>query len=199
MMNGMITLILGTMFSGKSTELLKQLRRSVIAQKSTALMRPSLDHRPLLTHDMACLYHGVQEFKIEHYSMDDESIQKILACQTIGIDEWQFFPLEHWHDFLLPFLRFIQKHKKECYIASLSGTYFLQPFDIISHTIPLVNHISLQNAVCISCGQEAFYTSRRDEGLCDTSVGNVDNIGAIDKYDALCWDCWHEQHKEKDS
>lgn len=195
----MINLIIGTMFAGKSTELLKYLRRAQIAGKKTCLLRPDLDTRNFLTHDEQPLYQGVKVFQISTQSLPmvfphDE----LLGFDTIGIDEWQFFPVQHWNDILLPFLQTLQDQKKECYISGLSGTFHLTPFNIISRTIPLANHIQLESAICLHCGDNAYYTYRQNiNHQASADEQNPDNIGAAEKYSALCWACWHKIHKKK--
>lgn len=190
----MINLIIGTMFAGKSTELLKYLRRSSIAGRSVCLLRPQLDIRSNLTHDKDLLTEGVQVFSVP----TDEaicafSIEKFLEFDTIGIDEWQFFPLEHWGAILFPFLKKIQDLDKECHISGLSGTFHLTTFEILSRTIPLANSIQLESAICQYCGQNAYYTYRHNSDTCKIDDSNsLDNIGAEDKYSALCWDCRHK-------
>lgn len=196
----MINLIIGTMFAGKSTELLKYLRRAQIAGKKTCLLRPELDTRDFFTHDEQPLYKGIKVFKIAAQSLDKSfPQQEILTFDTIGIDEWQFFPIEHWDNVLLPFLEALQYQKKECFIAGLSGTFHLTPFEIISRTIPLCNRIQLETAICLHCGNNAFYTYRQSENNQEsTDEQNPDNIGAADKYSALCWDCWHKMYKKEE-
>ncbi|MGL4524401.1 MAG: hypothetical protein ACRCVN_02615 [Spirochaetia bacterium] len=184
----MLTLILGPMFSGKSTELIKNMRRSLLAKKKTCLVRPNKDSRPHLTHDFAVLHPEIDMFILDDYSQANPDIEKILSYQTIGIDEWQFFPSEAWMSLLFPMIKTIQDRSIDCYIASLSNNFYLKPFEILSHIIPLANHIELQTAICIGCGGTANYTSLRGAETTDEVVGSED------KYDALCWCCYTKHH-----
>lgn len=195
----MINLIIGTMFAGKSTELLKYLRRAQIAGRKTCLLRPKLDTRIFLTHDDQPLFQDIPIFQISEESAGLLNKSEILSFDTIGIDEWQFFPMQHWDDILLPFLKTIQNEEKECYISGLSGTFHLTPFEIISHTIPLANHIQLESAICLHCGENAYYTYRQHDNIQSSTddIHDADNIGAEEKYAALCWHCRQEIYSGK--
>lgn len=184
----MLTLIIGPMFSGKSTELLKKMKRAILAKKRTCFVRPKMDVRPHITHDAAEVAEGVDIYTIKDYTWKNTDIEKILSYETVCFDEWQFFPPEAWDDCIFPLLKGIQDNNIDCYIASLSNGFYLKPFDILSRIIPLVNAIEVQTAICISCGQLASYTSLRGAEATDEVVGSTD------KYDALCWHCWRKEH-----
>ncbi len=184
----MLTLIIGPMFSGKSTELLKKMNRAVLARKKTCLVRPHMDTRSHLTHDFAKIVPGVDIYVIENYSLENPDIAKILEYNTICFDEWQFFPESAWESFIFPLLKTIQDKDKDCYIAGLSNNFHLKPFAILSLTLPLANHIEVQSAICIQCGKSASYTSLKGAESTD------DVVGSSEKYDALCWHCYRKNH-----
>ncbi|MGL4524402.1 MAG: hypothetical protein ACRCVN_02620 [Spirochaetia bacterium] len=194
----MIQLILGTMFAGKSTELLKYLRRGCIAKKKVCLLTPAFDSRGFFTHNDEKLYQGIDFFDL---SQDTTQVKTTLnyaeQYDIIGIDEYQFLPIDHWQGYIFPFLKNIQNKKKDCYIAGLSGTFLLTPFNIVSLTIPLANQIQLENAICKECGDIAYYTHSINDQNSNTDIV-IENIGAAEKYMPLCWQCWHSMVKEKD-
>lgn len=184
----MLTLIIGPMFSGKSTELLKKMNRAVLAKKKTCLIRPHMDTRPHLTHDFTKISPDIDIYIIRNYSFSNQDIPKILEYNTICFDEWQFFPDSCWDNFIFPLLKIIQDKDINCYIAGLSNNFYLKPFNILSLTLPLANRIEVQTAICIQCGKSASYTSLKGAESTD------DVVGSSEKYDALCWHCYRKNH-----
>lgn len=174
----MIELIIGPMFSGKSSELLRRLTRYKIAGKHTLLLRPNRDTRGFLTHDNKensvneCFIDNIADFK-DLYNYD-----------VIGVDEGQFFPdlhlIDKWADMGINVI-----------VSALNGTSEKKPFNSVQDIIPLSDHITKLSAVCTNCGEDAQFSFFKD--------GKKDNdiVVGEDEYTALCRGCWNEKSNMK--
>lgn len=175
--DGHIELILGPMFSGKTTELLRRLRRYEIAHHKCLLIKHGADVRysdcDVQTHDKlrreaaAC---------IETLSeIGDETLSK---ATVVGIDEGQFF------DDLPEFCERMSNAGKIVVVSALSGTFERKLFASIERVLPLAEIWTQLTAVCMDCGKEAPFTKRTSGG------SDVVEIGGKDKYKAVCRECW---------
>jgi len=169
----MIHLIIGPMFSGKSTELLRRLTRAQIAGKRVALLRPAIDTRLNITHDKRPLQ-DIKEHILEN--LDDFDAEQ---ADVIGIDEGQFFSeLAH-------FAHKWANQRKKVVIAGLDATSELTPFEEILNVVPLAEEVIKLNAVCMACGSEngAFTVFKHGEKRQKVQVGGQD------MYEARCRYC----------
>ncbi|MGH1334493.1 MAG: thymidine kinase [Aureispira sp.] len=169
---GKLNLIIGPMFSGKSTILLTRYRRYQIAGKRCLLVKYAKDRR----------YDGSEEMLITH----DQLSYKATSCHqledikslvknydVVCIDEIQFYPdASHYCDLWANQGKIVE-------VCGLNGDYRRQPFAQISLLIPLAEHISFVTAVCRDTGGEAPFTMR----LSNESEQEV--IGSTDKYQAV--------------
>lgn len=172
---GEIQIILGPMFSGKTSELMRRVRRSGIAGRKCLIIKYSKDTRyeadgKASTHDrLTCP--AVPCVKLADVEEQAD------AFDVIGIDEAQFFPdLLHYAD------KWAQAGKLVI-VAALDGTYKREPFGSTLQLIPLANDVIKLRAVCSSCGEDAPFTQRRGEET------ELEIIGGQDKYVATCRKC----------
>merc|ERR1711937_22199 len=173
---GEIQMIIGPMFSGKSTELQRRLNRCQFALLKCLVIKYEKDDRyddeKMCTHDgKTCP--AVKASKLNSIAP---------ACDpfdVIGIDEGQFFPD------IVEFSENQANRGKVIIIAALDGTFQRQPFPKIMELIPLSESVVKLNAVCMSCRCEAAFSRR---------LGNeteVEVIGAEDKYMSVCRRCYN--------
>lgn len=172
----MITLILGPMFSGKTTELIRFLVRSQIAGKKVLLVRPTSDTRGFLTHDHKS--HQLEEVFVEHLS----DIENIFDYNVIGVDEGQFFNGSFVHD-----ANHLANQGKEVIISMLNATSEAKPFDNVQGLIPLAENIIRINAICTKCGSEYGSFSYYKLGRKTDKV----KVGGSSDYTSLCRDCYN--------
>lgn len=174
---GQIQLIIGPMFSGKTTELMRRLKRYEIA-----------NHKCLIVK-----YAGDTRYDAENISTHDKQAMAAVKATTliglrdmmsdfriIGIDEGQFFPD------IVEFAEDMAEAGKIVVIAALDGTYQRQGFPNILTLVPLSESVIKLSAVCMLCFAEAAYTKRRG---CEKEV---EVIGGADKYMAVCRACYSE-------
>jgi thymidine kinase len=169
----MISLIMGPMFSGKTTELLRQLERAQVAKKKTILLRPKIDTRPFLSHSEKDNGWLKQEF-VDLATFDAADFD------VVGIDEGQFF--EGLKDFCLKY----SLQGKRIIISALLSSSECQLFDPIVQILPYCDEIIKLSAICTKCGSEqGNYTYY----LAGTKTEKV-SVGGLNEYTALCDKCY---------
>ncbi len=168
----MISLIIGPMFSGKTTELIRRLNRDRIAGKKVILIRHSIDKRELITHD------HTKNIPIHNIAVEDLSGIDISNYDIIGIDEGQFF-----ED--LPIVNLWANQKKNVIIAGLDATSEQKPFGKILDIIPICEEVIKLNAVCHNCGSyNASFTFFKGKNKKNDVL-----IGSENEYEARCRNC----------
>lgn len=172
----MIKLILGPMFSSKTSTLLTELERAKFAKKKVILIRPNTDDRKFLTHS------GMRP-PIEEVFLDEVGqLKNKLEYDVVGIDEGQFFT-NLAHD-----VNFLANNGVKVIISALNGTSEREPFDNIQDLIPYAEEIEKKNAVCAECGSEFATYSYYKPG---DKKDKIKTGGASD-YDALCRVCYNK-------
>ncbi|XP_033976294.1 thymidine kinase, cytosolic isoform X1 [Trematomus bernacchii] len=172
---GQIQVIFGPMFSGKSTELMRRVRRFQIAQYNCLVIKYAKDTRysdkGMATHDKNTME------AVPANILGDLRPQALQAC-VIGIDEGQFF------SDTVEFCEEMANLGKIVIVAALDGTFQRKPFGNILNLIPLAESVVKLHAVCMQCYKEAAYTKRIGEEK------EVEVIGGTDKYQAVCRKCY---------
>jgi len=176
-MPGQIQIIFGPMFSGKSTELLRRIRRYTIANRSCMVVKYRKDTRysedHMATHDKQMWFETKPTDKL------DELLDIAKTVEVIGIDEGQFFPD------LVPFCEAMANEGKVVIVAALDGTFQRKPFGNVLELIPLAETVTKLNAVCMLCFKDAAFTKRLG------SETQIEVIGGADKYIAVCRSCFN--------
>ncbi|XP_056443094.1 thymidine kinase, cytosolic [Gadus chalcogrammus] len=172
---GQIQVIFGPMFSGKSTELMRRVRRFQIAQYKCLVIKYAKDTRyseeGVATHDQ-CTMTAVPATRLaDVFPLTKE------VC-VIGIDEGQFFPDT------VEFCEAMANLGKTVIVAALDGTFQRKPFGNILGLVPLAESVVKLNAVCMQCYKEAAYTKRLGEEQ------EVEVIGGADMYQSACRKCY---------
>lgn len=174
---GWIEVIAGSMFSGKSEELIRRLRRAKIARQKVQVFKPKIDVR--YSRD-----HIVSHSEMRHESCVVETAQELLALvepttDVVGIDEGQFFD-----DHLVEVANELAGRGLRVIIAGLDQDYTGRPFDPMPQLLATAEYITKTHAICLRCGQPANYSQRIVE-----LEGQV-VVGAADAYEARCRRCF---------
>ncbi|KAK5969760.1 Thymidine kinase cytosolic [Trichostrongylus colubriformis] len=179
---GKITCILGPMFSGKTTELLRMHDRQIIAKRKCVLVKYAGDTRydPELIATHAKMTGQGITVKAHRLSEVEEHIFDP-CVQVVSIDEGQFFS-----DCAETCDR-LANVGKLVYVAALSGTFERKPFPQVSLLLPYADEIKQVVAVCMGCGLDASYSFR------NTLDKKVEVIGGEDTYRALCRSCYIDE------
>jgi thymidine kinase len=197
--DGQIQVIIGPMFSGKSTEMMRRIRKHAVAGRVCAVVKyvkdtrysPSIENVDrterisatsnggiLVTHDRVH-FEAFATNCLSEFQRENESIFSNL--DVIGIDEGQFFPdivkyAEYWANLGIVVI-----------IAALAGTFQRNPFNDVLNLIPLAETVDKLTSVCYFCKKEASFTLRIG------TEQQVELIGGEDKYHAACRTCYFER------
>ena len=177
-------LYLGPMFSEKTSEIIRQVKRAKIAGLNCAVVKFAEDVRygdgdALYTHDGASLQTSKGIRVVQATQLSDV---KLTTEKVVAIDEAQFYPdlpefVDRW-----------MREGRRIYIAALDGDYRRKPFGRIPELIPLCTHITKLSGICTLCKvNNSSYTLRIVPG--DTQK----DIGAEDKYMSTCLSCYLER------
>jgi thymidine kinase len=174
---GWIEVICGPMFSGKSEELIRRLRRGIIARKRVQVFKPALDDRYAKDEIVS---HGDIRMKSEVVTSAEEISAKVdPRTQVVGVDESNFFG---------PGLADVATHLadigKQVIIAGLDTDYLGRPFSPMPELLCLAESITKTLAICMRCGNPAKHTQRLVESH-DLIV-----VGAAGMYEARCRRCF---------
>jgi thymidine kinase len=174
---GWIEVIVGSMFSGKSEELIRRLRRARIARQKVQIFKPAMDTRYSDDHIVS---HG--EMRIESSNVDG-SRQLLEAVESdtevIGIDEGQFFDQE-----LPAVCSRLADRGMRVIVAGLDQDYLGKPFEPMPQLLAIAEYITKTHAICMVCGNPANHTQRL--------VASEDRVllGAQGMYEARCRRCF---------
>lgn len=174
---GWIEVICGSMFSGKSEELIRRLRRAQIARQRVQIFKPKLDNRYSEDHIVS---HSDMKIKSQLVSQPREIIDLLDGrSQVIGIDEGQFFDMD-----LVSVCNKLADSGKRVIIAGLDQDFRGRPFDPMPQLLAIAEYITKTLAICVRCGAPANRTQRL--------VENPDRllVGANDAYEARCRLCF---------
>jgi len=175
---GWIEVICGSMFSGKTEELIRRLRRAEIAQLSVVVFKPRLDTRFSKEYIVS---HNNTKMKSLEIKNPQELIEKSKAYDVIGIDEAQFFDIS-----LVKVVQLISKNNKRVIIAGLDTDYKGLPFGSMPNLMCEADYLDKLRAICVTCGNPASYSQRI---VLDS---NKVLLGSLDKYEARCRNCFIE-------
>jgi thymidine kinase len=177
---GWVEVIAGSMFSGKSEELIRRLNRARIARQRVQVFKPKLDDR--YSHVEIASHSGQTHLSIP-VSSTAEMLKHILeVTQVVGIDEGQFFDGE-----IVAAVNQLAASGKRVIIAGLDQDYMGRPFDPMPQLLSIAEFITKTHAICVKCGSTANYSQRTVDS--DARV----EVGAADKYEARCRKCFVPQ------
>ncbi len=174
---GWIEVICGSMFSGKTEELIRRLNRAKIARQSVKIFKPKIDTRynavDIVSHNQTA---------IPSIPLDNSSQLIALAggCEVVGIDEAQFFDEE-----IINVANLLANQGKRVVIAGLDMDSAGIPFGPMPALMSIAEYVTKVHAICVKCGDIAHYSHRM--------VVNNEQIilGETDTYEALCRKCYN--------
>jgi thymidine kinase len=174
---GWVEVIVGSMFSGKSEELIRRLRRARIARQKVQVFKPEIDAR--FSND-----HIVSHSEIRHESANVRTSEDIRAnvqpeTEVVGIDEGQFFDNE-----LIVIANELAERGVRVIIAGLDQDYTGKPWEPMPQLLAIAEYITKTHAICVKCGQPANYSQRIFES--EERVA----VGAAGMYEARCRQCF---------
>ncbi|MDQ6802536.1 MAG: thymidine kinase [Acidobacteriota bacterium] len=173
---GWIEIIAGGMFSGKSEELIRRLRRALIARQRVQVFKPYIDDR-FGTDDIVS--RDDRRLKATPVSTSAELLSRIeIGVQVVGIDEVQFFDAG-----IVEVCMQIADAGIRVIAAGLDQDYMRQPFGPMPALLAVAEEVSKMHAVCVRCRGAAHYSQRVSGGNAQVEVGDT-------SYEARCRSCY---------
>lgn len=178
---GWIEVICGSMFSGKTEELIRRLKRAKIANLKTEIFKPGIDTRydevKVVSHDANAI----------HSTPVDNSQKILLLSQdvdVVGIDEAQFFDTEIIH-----VCETLATKGVRVIVAGLDMDFLGKPFGPMPHLLAIADYITKLHAICVKCGNIANISYRKSVADQDQQV----LLGEKDIYEPRCRQCYHHK------
>jgi len=179
---GWIEVICGSMFSGKTEELIRRLKRAKIARQKVEIFKPAVDVRydeeDVVSHDASTIPSSPVESSNQILLMAND-------VDVVGIDEAQFFDSE-----LTAVCNQLANTGIRVIVAGLDMDFTGKPFGPIPSLVANAEYVTKVHAICIQCGNLAQYSHRIIEGE------KLVVLGETESYEPLCRRCFNEKRKK---
>jgi thymidine kinase len=181
---GSIEVICGSMFCGKTDELIRRLRRAEIARKTVQVFKPAIDNR---YEEQRVASHAGSTFEAVAINSANEIMRNLKNETTVvGIDEAQFFD-----ESVVEVSQYLADHGIRVIIAGLDMNFKGEPFGCMPVLMALAERVDKLQAICMVCGEPASRTQRLVNGKPARYSDPVVIVGASEMYEARC-----RQHHE---
>jgi thymidine kinase len=176
---GHIEVICGSMFSGKTEELIRRLNRAFIARQKVEIFKPSIDKR---YHDTDVVSHNDNAIRSTPVNFADDIILLAGDCDVVGIDEVQFFDNR-----IVYVANVLANSGKRVILAGLDMDFEGNPFEPMPQLLAIAEYVTKVHAICMKCGDLASYSYRL--------VGAKEKVvlGEKESYEARCRKCFLEK------
>ena len=175
---GQIEVICGSMFSGKTEELIRRLTRARLAKQQVEIFKPSVDTRYHETHVVS---HNETSIRSTPVSFAGDILLLNGTCDVVGIDEAQFFDEE-----IVRVVQLLANQGKRVILAGLDMDFEGKPFDPMPKLMAIAEYVTKVHAICMKCGDLAAFSYRLSAGKEKVMLGEKDS------YEARCRKCFHE-------
>ncbi len=181
--SGCIEVVCGSMFSGKTEELIRRLRRAQFANQKIAIFKPAVDNRysdvEVVSHDA----HSITSTPIQ----DPTDMLKVGPdVQVVGVDEAQFFD-----ERLVEVCQELANRGVRVIVAGLDTDFLGQPFGPIPRLMAVAEDVQKVHAICVRCGALANHSHRLSKSQ------DLVLLGEKDVYEPLCRDCYNAARAEE--
>lgn len=192
---GRLEIVCGSMFSGKTEELMRLLIRAEYAKQNVLTIKHQIDKRRSQTKISS--HSGTEKHA---FSIDNniDSLSRILELankniQVVGIDEIQFFPKE-----IISIIKKLINDGKRVIAAGLDLDFRGEPFGIMPTLMSLADDVTKLKAICVVCGKDAHHTQRIINGNPAKYDDPIIMVGASECYEARCRDCFKIENAPKE-
>jgi len=178
---GHLEVICGSMFSGKTEELIRRLKRASIAKQKVEIFKPAVDKR-YDEHDVVS--HNETSIRSTPVNFAEDILLLSGDCDVVGIDEVQFFD-----DQIIPVVKKLAIQGKRVIVAGLDMDFEGNPFEPTPKLMAIAEYVTKVNAICMKCGNLAAFSFR----LSDAKEKVL--LGEKESYEARCRKCFYEDKK----
>lgn len=188
--HGCIEVVCGPMYSGKSEELIRRIRRAEIAKQKVQVFKPTIDDRYDKQDIVSHRGDKIQGIPISR----SEEILNYLDDDTevIGIDEVQFFD-----DGIIKVVNKLADENKRVIVAGLDTDFRGEPFNVMPQLMAIAEYVDKITAICMKCGNPATKTQRLIDGKPADYNDPIVLIGAKESYEARCRNCHEVPNKRR--
>ena len=176
--HGWVEVICGSMFSGKTEELIRRIKRAQFANQKLLLFKPSIDNR--YSEDSVVSHQG-NALHAQLINSSEEIWTYWKNERVVAIDEAQFFDAG-----IIQIRNELAKKGVRVIIAGLDMDYLGNPFGPMPQLLSIAEYVTKVHAICVSCGNLAQYSHRTAEEKEQVLVG------AVEKYEPLCRSCFNK-------
>ncbi len=180
---GWIEVITGPMFSGKTEELIRRLKRALIANRKVKIFKPVIDTR---YSDKNIVSHDSNEIQSIAIDRPIEITEYMDEAEVVGIDEVQFF-----HPSIVDIAQFLALKGKRVIIAGLDMDSDGKPFGPVPQLLAVAEYITKLHSICVACGSLATHSFRKS--FAEEQI----LLGEKDVYEPLCRQCYQHKMEEK--
>ncbi|MEX2514287.1 MAG: thymidine kinase [Cyclobacteriaceae bacterium] len=175
---GQIEVICGSMFSGKTEELIRRLNRALIARQKVEIFKPALDKR---YDEKNVVSHNERVIRSTPVQFADDILLLAGNCDVVGIDEVQFFDQQ-----IVKVAQLLAKAGKRVILAGLDMDFEGKPFGPMPQLLAMAEYVTKVHAICMKCGDLAAFSHRLSPGKEKVILGEKES------YEARCRRCFYE-------
>nr|WP_239585298.1 thymidine kinase [Amphibacillus cookii] len=188
--SGWVELICGSMFSGKSEELIRRVRRATYGHLSVRVFKPAIDDR---YHEESVVSHNGNSILARPVTCAAEIIEQMNSdIDVVGIDEVQFFD-----EAIVDIIGQLADQGYRVIVAGLDTDFRGEPFGVMPQLMALSESVTKLNAICTKCGSPASRTQRLIDGQPASYHDPVILVGASESYEPRCRHCHQVPNKPK--
>jgi len=181
--SGCVEVICGSMFSGKTEELIRRLKRAQFANQKIAIFKPTIDNRysdvDVVSHDLHSITSTPVDSPIKMLGVPDD-------VQVVGIDEAQFFD-----DSIVEVVQTLANRGVRVIIAGLDTDFLGKPFGPMPALMAIAEDVQKVHAICVRCGNLANHSHRLSAST------NLVELGEKDVYEPLCRQCYNAARRDE--
>ncbi len=175
---GWIEVICGSMFSGKTEELIRRLNRAIIAKQKVEIFKPSIDTRYDVDNVVS---HNERIIRSTPVQFAEDILLLAGDCDVVGVDEAQFFD-----DRVTAVCDKLASQGKRVVVAGLDMDFTGKPFGPMPALLAIAEFVTKVHAICVNCGGIAHYSYRFGDKADQVMLGETES------YEARCRNCFHQ-------
>ena len=181
--SGCVEVICGSMFSGKTEELIRRLKRAQFANQKIAIFKPTIDNRysdvDVVSHDLHSITSTPVDSPVKMLAVPDD-------VQVVGIDEAQFFD-----ERIVDVVQTLANRGVRVIIAGLDTDFLGKPFGPMPALMAIAEDVQKVHAICVRCGSLANHSHRLSAST------KLVELGEKDVYEPLCRQCYNAARAEQ--
>ena len=178
---GTLEVVTGSMYSGKSEELIRRLRRAEYAKQKIVAFKHAIDNRygenGVFSHEN----NSFRAYPVSDVSQMEEIMEKNVDAEVIGIDEVQFFGKK-----VVDFCKKYVEYGKRVIVAGLDMSFRAEPYEPVPELMSIADQVDKLHAICMVCGKPAYASQRLINGEPAYYDDPLVMVGANENYEARC-------------